>query len=127
MALLQLWEDSFVEGRCPNCDDHVHSARSVRSGKIMPFDNPLMVVRTEALTSTTRAIAVVDGDASMCHLRSCRGRKGTDAPHSVCELPQVWNTSREFRCRRPRVFGGLWVVSQPRRGTSDRQTNLYVR
>jgi hypothetical protein len=31
MALLQLWEDSFVEGRCPNCDDHVHSARSVRS------------------------------------------------------------------------------------------------
>jgi hypothetical protein len=75
MALLQLWEDSFVEGRCPNCDDHVHSARSVRSGKIMPFDNPLMVVRTETLTSTTRAIAVVDGDASMCHVQSCRGRK----------------------------------------------------
>ena len=75
MALLQLWEDSFVEGRCPNCDDHVHSARSVRSGKIMPFDNPLMVVRTETLTSTTRAIAVVDGDASMCHLQSCRGRQ----------------------------------------------------
>ncbi len=75
MALLQLWEDSFVEGRCPNCDDHMHSARSVRSGKMMPFDNPLTVVRTETLTSTTRAIAVVDGDASMCHLRSCRGRK----------------------------------------------------
>lgn len=75
MALLQLWEDSFVEGQCPNCDDHVHSARSVRSGKMMPFDNPLTVVRTETLTSTTRAIAVVDGDASMCHLRCCRGRK----------------------------------------------------
>src|ERR1700674_2144628 len=75
MALLQLWEDSFVEGRCPTCDDHVHSARSVRSGKMMPFDNPLRVVRTETLLSTTRAIAVVDGDASMCHLRSCRGRK----------------------------------------------------
>jgi len=60
MALLQLWEDSFVEGRCPTCDDHVHSARSVHSGKMMPFDNPLMVVRTETLTSTTRAIAVVD-------------------------------------------------------------------
>jgi len=74
-ALLQLWEDSFVEGRCPNCDDHVHSARSARSGKMMPFDNPLIVVRTETLTSTTRAIAVVDGDASMCHLQSCRGRK----------------------------------------------------
>src|ERR1700675_653684 len=73
MAILQLWEDSFVEGRCPNCDDHVHSARSVRSGKMMPFDNPLTVVRTETLTSTTRAIA--DGDASICHLRSCRGRK----------------------------------------------------
>ena len=75
MALLQLWEDSFVEGRCPNCDDHVHSARSARSGKMMPFDNPLIVVRTETFTSTTRAIAVVDGDASRCHLRSCRGRK----------------------------------------------------
>ena len=75
MALLQLWEDSFVEGRCPNCDDHVHSARSVRSGKMMPFDNPLIVVRTETLISTTRAIAVVDGDASMCHVQSCRGRK----------------------------------------------------
>jgi hypothetical protein len=74
MALLQLWEDSFVEGRCPNCDDHLHSACSVHSGKMMPFDNPLMVVRTETLTST-RAIAVVDGDASMCHLQSCRGRK----------------------------------------------------
>lgn len=82
MALLQLWEDSFVEGRCPNCDDHVHSARSVRSGEMMPFDNSLTVVRTETLTSTTRAIAVVDGDASMCHLRSCRGRKCTDATHS---------------------------------------------
>ena len=75
MALLQLWEDSVVEGRCPNCDDHVHSGRSVRSGKMMPFDNPLRVVRTETLISTTRAIAVVDGDASMCHLQSCRGRK----------------------------------------------------
>ena len=75
MVLLQLWEDSFVEGQCPNCDDHVHSARSVRSGSMMSFDNPLKVVRTETLTSTTRAIAVVDGDASMCHLRSCRGRK----------------------------------------------------
>ena len=74
MALLQLWEDSFVEGRCPNCDDHVHSAR-VYSGKMMPFDNPLMVVRTETLISTTRVIAVVDGDASMCHLQSCRVRK----------------------------------------------------
>ena len=75
MALLQLWEDSFVEGQCPNCDDHVHSARSVRSGKMMPFDNPLTVVRTETLTSTTRVIAVVDGNASMCHLQSCRVRK----------------------------------------------------
>ena len=74
MALLQLWEDSFVADRCPTCDDQVHSARSVHSGKMMSFDNPLTVVRTEALTSTTRAIAVVDGDASMCHLRSCRGR-----------------------------------------------------
>ena len=74
MALLQLWEDSFVEGQCPNCDDHVHSARSVRSGKMMSFDNPLMVVRTETLTSTPRAIAVVDGDASRCHLQSCRVR-----------------------------------------------------
>ena len=74
MSLLQLWEDSFVEGQCPNCDDHVHSARSVLSGKMMPFDNPLKVVRTETLTSTTRAIAVVDGDASMSHLRTCRGR-----------------------------------------------------
>jgi hypothetical protein len=67
MALLQLLEVSFVEGRCPNCDDHLHSARSVRSGKMMPFDNPLTVVRTETLTSTTRATAVVDGDALMCH------------------------------------------------------------
>ena len=75
MALLQLWEDSFVEGRCPNCDDHVYSARSVHSGTMMPFDNPLMVVRTETLTSTTRAIAVVNGEASMCHLQSCRGQK----------------------------------------------------
>ena len=74
MALLQLWEDSFVEGRCPTYDDHVHSARSVHSGKMMPFDNPLRVVRTETLTSTTRAIAVVDGDASRCHLQSCRVR-----------------------------------------------------
>ena len=74
MALLQLWEDSFVAGRCPTCDDHVHSARSVHSGKMMAFDNPLKVVRTETLTSTTRAIAVVDGDASMCHLQSCRVR-----------------------------------------------------
>ena len=74
MALLQLWEDSFVTGRCPTCDDHVHSARSVHSGKMMSFDNPLKVMRTETLTSTTRAIAVVDSDASMCHLQSCRGR-----------------------------------------------------
>ena len=73
MALLQLWEDSFVEGRCSTCDDHVYSARSVRSGKMMPFDHPLRVVRTETLISTTRVIAVVDGDVSMCHLRSCRG------------------------------------------------------
>ena len=75
MALLQLWEDSFVAGRCPNCDDRVHSALSVRSGKMMLFNKPLTVVRTETLTSSTRAIAVVDGDASMCHLQSCRGRK----------------------------------------------------
>ena len=75
MALLQLWEDSFVAGRCPNCDDPVHSARSARSGKMMLFNKPLTVVRTETLTSTTRAIAVVDGDASMCHLKSCRERK----------------------------------------------------
>ena len=75
MALLQLWEDSFVEGRCPNCDGRLRSARSVRSLEMMPFDNPLTVVRTETLTSSTRAIAVVDGDASMGHLRSCRGRK----------------------------------------------------
>jgi hypothetical protein len=54
MALLQLWDDSFVEGRCPNCDGHVHSARSVRSGEMMPFDNPLTVVRTE--TSLPRRV-----------------------------------------------------------------------
>ena len=75
MALLQLWEDSFVAGRCPSCDDRVYSARSVRSGKMMLFNKPLAVVRTEALTSSTRAIAVVDGDASMCHLQACRGRQ----------------------------------------------------
>ena len=75
MALLQLWEDSFLEGRCPNCDGHVQSARSARSGKMMLFDNPLVVVRSETFTSTTPAIAIVDGGASMCHLRSCRGRK----------------------------------------------------
>jgi hypothetical protein len=73
MALLQLWEDSFIAGRCPTCDEHVHSARSVLSGTMMSFDKPLKVVRTETLTSTTRAIVVVDGDASICHLRSCRG------------------------------------------------------
>ncbi len=56
MALLQLWEDSFVAGRCPTCDDHVHSARSVHSGKMMSFDNPLKVVRTETLTTTTRTM-----------------------------------------------------------------------
>jgi hypothetical protein len=47
---------------------------AILSGKLMFFDNPLKVVRTETLTSTARAIAVVDGDASMCHLQSCRGR-----------------------------------------------------
>jgi hypothetical protein len=41
---------------------------------MMPFDNPLRVVRTETLISTTRVIAVVESDVSMCHFRSCRGR-----------------------------------------------------
>ena len=59
MALLQLWEDSFVLGRCPSCDDRVHSARSVRSGKMMLFNKTLTVVGTETLTSSTRAIAIV--------------------------------------------------------------------
>ena len=84
MALLQLWEDSFVEGQCPNCDDHVHSARSVLSGKMMPFDNPLTVVRTETLTSTrpsTRAFAVrrvnETLEMSVPHSRECGAQTNT--------------------------------------------------
>ena len=42
---------------------------------MMPLDNPLTIVRTETLTSTARAIAIVDGSASMCHLQSCRGQR----------------------------------------------------
>ena len=76
MALLQLWEDSFVEGRCQTCDGYVffrpeRTERPRRCPSIIPSGS----VRTETLTSTTRAIAVVDGDASMCHLRSCQGRE----------------------------------------------------
>ena len=77
-------DNEHTDPWCPNCDDHVHSARSVRGSKMMPFDNPLTVVRTETLTSTplrqydfgrkTRLTSGIAGPASRSH----RGTHGTE-------------------------------------------------
>lgn len=70
MALLRIYQDSKGRGRCRTCDAPVEWAE-LTSGKKMPFDPPIVAVRTEGSPVAGRVVEVVDSTVTTSHFATC--------------------------------------------------------
>lgn len=81
MPDIAIYADSRGKDRCRSCGAPIEWAEVVASGKRMPFDRELVVVRTEGNPITGRVIEHVDTSISASHFATCpdaqdwRGRK----------------------------------------------------
>lgn len=71
MALLQIYQDSRGQGRCRSCGANVEWAE-LTSGKRMPFDGEIVVVKTQgSLLGGERIVEFVDTAVTPTHWETC--------------------------------------------------------
>ena len=70
------WIEVFVKGRnksvCRSCGAPIEWATVVKSGKAMPFDDPIVAVATKRHSETGEAIEVVDTSVTPSHFQTCK-------------------------------------------------------
>jgi hypothetical protein len=70
MALLAIWQDSKGLGTCRSCGAKVEWAE-LTSGRRMPFDPPIVAVRSQGSVLDGRVIEMVDSAVSISHFATC--------------------------------------------------------
>lgn len=72
MAILPIYQDSKGQGQCRSCGAAITWAELAKSGKRMPFDGEIVVVRTEGdLLGGGRVIEHVDTSITASHFETC--------------------------------------------------------
>jgi hypothetical protein len=72
MALLDIYQDSRGPGNCRSCGARVEWAELVKSGKRMPFDAPIVTVRTQGdILGGGRVVETVDTGVTASHFETC--------------------------------------------------------
>ena len=72
MAHIDIFQDSKGPGRCRTCGAGIEWAEIVKSGKRMPFDAPIVVVRTQGdVLGGGRVIETVDTTITRSHFETC--------------------------------------------------------
>jgi hypothetical protein len=75
MAILKIYQDTRGPGTCRSCGAAVEWAELV-SGKRMPFDPPIVVVRTQgSLLAGDRTVEEVDTSVTLSHFATCPDAK----------------------------------------------------
>jgi len=71
MSVLQIYQDSRGPGRCRSCGAAIEWAELV-SGKRMPFDPPIVAVRTQGnILAGARTVEDVDTTVTASHFATC--------------------------------------------------------
>lgn len=69
---IEIYADSRGQGTCRSCGAALEWAEVVASGRRMPFDGPLVAVRTQGdLLGGGRVIEVVDTTVTPTHWERC--------------------------------------------------------
>ena len=72
MAILQIYQDSKGPGTCRSCGAAVEWAELVKGSKRMPFNPPIVAVRTLGnLLAAERTIEEVDTTITPTHFETC--------------------------------------------------------
>jgi len=74
MAILKIFQDSRNNGTCRSCGATVEWAELV-TGKRMPFDPPIVAVRTQGSFISGRVIEEVDSMVTLSHFATCQDAK----------------------------------------------------
>ena len=75
MTILRLYQDSRGPGRCRSCGAPIEWAELV-TGRRMPFDPPIVVVRTQGnLLDGARIIEDIDTTITVSHFATCPDAK----------------------------------------------------
>lgn len=70
MAEIAIYQDSRGKGRCRSCGAAIEWAETV-GGKRMPFDDEIVVVRTQGSAIRDRVVEYVDTSVSPTHFQTC--------------------------------------------------------
>jgi hypothetical protein len=70
MPILKIYQDSRGKGRCRSCGAPIEWAE-LTSGKRHPFDDPIVVTRTQGNILGGRVIEEIDTTVSPTHFATC--------------------------------------------------------
>ncbi len=71
MAWIEVWAAGRNTARCRSCNARIEWATTVKNGKKMPFDAPIVAVSTKRHPETGEAIDVVDSTVTTSHFATC--------------------------------------------------------
>lgn len=71
MAWIEVWATGRNTARCRSCNADIEWATTVKGGKKMPFDAPIVAVATKTDPQTNAAIDVVDTTVTAPHHSTC--------------------------------------------------------
>lgn len=71
MPWIEVWAAGRNTARCRSCNARVEWATTVKNGKKMPFDAPIVAVATKRHPETDEAIDVVDTTVTPSHFQTC--------------------------------------------------------
>jgi hypothetical protein len=76
MPILQIFQDSRGKGSCRSCGAPIEWAELVASGKRMPFDAPIVALKTHGNTlGGARIVEDVDTTVTLSHFATCPNAK----------------------------------------------------
>ncbi len=70
MAEIAIYQDSKGRGTCRSCGAAIEWAETIR-GKRMPFDAPIVVVRSQGSPLEARVVEFVDTTVTPSHFATC--------------------------------------------------------
>lgn len=71
MAMILIYADTRGRGRCRSCDAEIEWAENTVTHKRMPFDAPIVAVKTASEQGSGRAIETVDTTVTKSHFATC--------------------------------------------------------
>jgi hypothetical protein len=71
MPTIDIYQDSRGAGRCRSCGAAVEWAENVKTGKRIPFDAPIVPVRTQGDVLGGLVVETVDTTVTTSHFATC--------------------------------------------------------